>query len=113
VLVLTCFALSISLFFSAIQVRIRDVGVAVPLLLQLWLFATPVIYPLSSVPPRLRPFYMLNPMVGIIENFRQVTLRGAVPHLKSLLISAVVSVALLFISYVFFKRVEATMADFI
>jgi lipopolysaccharide transport system permease protein len=112
-LVLSCFALSMSFFFSATQVRFRDIGVAVPLLLQLWLFATPVIYPLSQVPLRLRSYYMLNPMVGVIENFRRVILRGTAPDLKSLLVSALVSIVLLFISYVYFKRIEATIADFI
>lgn len=113
ILVLSCFALAMSFFFSATQVHFRDIGVAVPLLLQLWLFATPVIYPLSAVPARLRPFYQLNPMVGVIENFRQVVLRGGAPETKSLLISAAISVILLVAAYLYFKRVEATMADFI
>ncbi|HEX5601363.1 MAG TPA: ABC transporter permease [Pyrinomonadaceae bacterium] len=112
-LVLTCFALAISLIFSATQVRFRDIGMAVPLLLQLWLFATPVIYPLSAVPERLRSFYVLNPMVGIIESFRIVVLKGGPPDMGSLMFSAVVSVILLFVSYLYFKRVEATMADFV
>jgi len=112
-LVLTCFALAISLIFSATQVRFRDIGMAVPLLLQLWLFATPVIYPLSAVPARWRSFYALNPMVGIIESFRQVVLKGEPPDMRSLMFSAVVSVILLFVSYLYFKRVEATMADFV
>jgi lipopolysaccharide transport system permease protein len=112
-LVLTCFALAISFIFSATQVRFRDIGVAVPLLLQLWLFATPVIYPLSAVPERWRPFYMLNPMVGIIDSFRYVILKGAPPNASSLLYSGAVSVVLLFVSYLYFKRVEATMADFV
>lgn len=112
VVVLTCFALAMSFFFSATQIRFRDIGVAVPLLLQVWLFATPVIYPLSAVPQRLRPFYMLNPMVGIIENFRQVILKGAAPEVSSLLISAAIAVIVLVFSYLYFKWVEATMADF-
>ena len=112
-LVLTCFALAISFIFSATQVRFRDIGMAVPLLLQLWLFATPVIYPLSAVPARWRSFYALNPMVGIIESFRQVVLKGEPPDMRSLMFSAVVSVILLFVSYLYFKRVEATMADFV
>jgi lipopolysaccharide transport system permease protein len=112
ILVLTCFALAMSFFFSATQVRFRDIGVAVPLLLQVWLFATPVIYPLSAVPERFRAYYELNPMVGIIENFRQVILRGAAPESDSLLISAALSLILMVVSYLFFKRVEATMADF-
>ena|SRR5690349_4459079 len=113
ILILTCFALAISLFLSATQVRFRDIGVAVPLLLQLWLFATPVIYPLSSVPLRFRAIYSLNPMVGVIENFRQVVLRGLEPDYRSLATTAIVSVVLLFLSYVYFKRLETTMADII
>jgi lipopolysaccharide transport system permease protein len=113
ILVLTCFALAMSFLLSATQVRIRDVGVAVPLLLQLWMFATPVIYPLGAVPERLRPLYMLNPMVGVIENFRRVILRGAAPDLRLLFTSALISVVLLVISYLYFKRVDATMADVI
>jgi lipopolysaccharide transport system permease protein len=112
-LVLTCFALAISLTFSATQVRFRDIGMAVPLLLQLWLFATPVIYPLSAVPERWQSFYALNPMVGVIESFRIVVLKGEPPNMSSLMFSAVVSVILLFFSYLYFKRVEATMADFV
>jgi lipopolysaccharide transport system permease protein len=112
ILVLTCFSLAISFVFSATQVRIRDIGVAVPLLLQVWLFATPVIYPLSAVPQRVRTFYELNPMVGVIENFRQVMLKGAAPDIDSLLRSAAVSLILLIVSYLYFKRIEATMADF-
>lgn len=112
-LVLTCFALAISFIFSATQVRFRDIGMAVPLLLQLWLFATPVIYPLSAVPARWRSFYALNPMVGIIESFRVVVLKGEPPDMRSLMFSAVISVVLLFVSYLYFKRVEATMADFV
>ena len=113
VLILTCFALAMSLFLSATQVRFRDIGVAVPLLLQLWLFATPVIYPLSSVPERFRSIYLLNPMVGVIDNFRQVSLRGAEPDYRTLMIAAVVSVVLLCLSYVYFKHLESTMADII
>jgi lipopolysaccharide transport system permease protein len=113
ILVLSCFALAMSFLLSATQVRIRDVGVAVPLLLQLWMFATPVIYPLTAVPARLRPVYMLNPMVGVIENFRQVILRGTPPDFRSLTTSALISLVLLVASYLYFKRVEATMADVI
>ena len=111
IVVVSCFALAISFFLSATQVRFRDVGVAVPLLLQVWLFATPVIYPLSAVPQRWRTLYLLNPMAGIIENFRQVMLTGSAPESRSVLISAAISVALLVVSYLYFKLSEATMAD--
>ncbi|HUS09282.1 MAG TPA: ABC transporter permease [Pyrinomonadaceae bacterium] len=113
ILVLTCFSLAMSFLFSATQVRFRDIGVAVPLLLQVWLFATPIIYPLSAVPARWRSVYVLNPMVGIIESFRQVIIMGTPPDTNSLMISAVISFILLFGSYIYFKLVESTMADFV
>lgn len=110
---LTMLATAFSLMFSVIQVRFRDVGVAMPLLLQLWMFAVPVVYPLSAVPERLRGFYALNPLVGVIENFRRVMLQGTPPDLYSLGISALVAAVLLPAAYLYFKRVEATMADII
>ena len=113
IFILTCFAMAMSLLFSATQVRFRDMGVAVPLVLQIWMFATPVIYPLSAVPARLRALYMLNPMVGIVENFRQTVLNGAALDFYSLGISALIAFALLFFSYLYFKHREATMADII
>jgi lipopolysaccharide transport system permease protein len=113
ILVLTCFATAMALFFSATQVRYRDIGVAIPLLLQLWMFATPVVYPLSAVPAQVRSFYILNPMVGIIENFRQTLLNRASPDFSLLGWSALISLILLVVAYLYFKRLEATMADII
>lgn len=113
ILILTCFATAVSLLFSATQVRFRDIGVAMPLLMQLWMFASPVVYPLSAVPAWLRPFYMLNPMAGIIESFRRVMLQGEPPDFTSLGVALVASLVLLALSYVYFKRVEATIADVI
>jgi len=82
-------------------------------LLQVWMFATPIVYPLSAVPEGLRWLYSLNPVAGIIENFRRVVLYDAPPDFFSLGISAAVSTLLLIIGYARFKRVEATMADMI
>jgi lipopolysaccharide transport system permease protein len=113
VFVLMVFTTAVALLFSATQVRFRDIGVAMPLLLQLWMFATPVVYPLSAVPKRLLPVYSLNPMVGLIESFRQVMLYGVVPDLSLLGIAALISTLLLVASYIYFKRVEATVADII
>jgi lipopolysaccharide transport system permease protein len=112
-LTLIVFATAMGLLFSAMQVRYRDLGFAMQLLLRLWMYATPVLYPLGAVPASLRPFYMLNPMVGVIENFRQVVLLGAEPDLWLLGRSAVTSLILLLASYLYFKRVEQTMADII
>jgi lipopolysaccharide transport system permease protein len=112
-ILLAALATAFSLFLSAMQVRFRDIGVAMPLLLQLWMFATPVVYPLSAVPQRFRGLYVLNPLVGVIENFRRVVLQGVEPDFHSLAISAIVAAILLPLTYLYFKRVEATMADVI
>jgi lipopolysaccharide transport system permease protein len=112
-LLLAALATAFSLFLSAVQVRFRDIGVAMPLLLQVWLFATPVVYPLSAVPLRFRGIYALNPTVGVIENFRRVVLQGVAPDFNSLAISAIAAAILFPLAYLYFKRVEATMADII
>jgi lipopolysaccharide transport system permease protein len=113
VAVLAIFTTAASLVFSATQVRMRDIGVAMPLLLQLWMFATPVVYPLEAVPARLRGLYMLNPLVGVVEGFRNATLHGQAPDGGLLATSAAVSLLLLGAAYAYFKRVEATIADVI
>ena len=111
--VLTLFAIAVSLVLCAIQVRYRDIGVAMPLVLQLWMFATPVVYPLSVVPESWRSLYVLNPMVGIIESFRRVILQGEPPDFHTLAISAMVSMILLPLAFIYFKHIEATVADII
>ena len=119
VLTMMVFSLAVSLFLSALQVRFRDVGVGLPLLIQVWMFATPVIYPLSAVmesdrlPDTAKLVYSLNPMVGIVENFRRVILHGTSPDWDSFALAAGVSLVLLPLTYAYFKRTEATMADFI
>lgn len=109
----TLFAAAVILFFSATNVMFRDIGLALPLFTQLWMFATPVAYPLTQVPARLRPFYVLNPMVGIIENFRRVVLQGLTPDYQLLGVSVVVTLILLPLAYIYFKHVEATAVDVI
>lgn len=113
ILILALLATAASFLLSAMQVRYRDTGIVMPLLLQVWMFATPVVYPLSAVPEGLRGLYSLNPMTGIIENFRRVVLYDTPPDFFSLGISAAVSILLLIVGYARFKRVEATMADMI
>ena len=113
VAVLTLFVVAVSLVLCAVQVRYRDVGVAMPLILQLWIFATPVVYPLSVVPASWQALYVLNPMAGIIESFRRVIVQGQPPAVHALAVSAIVSAVLLPIAFAYFKHVEATVADVI
>jgi lipopolysaccharide transport system permease protein len=111
VAILVVFTLAVSLVLCAIQVKYRDIGIAMPLLLQLWMFATPVVYPLSAVPPKWQTFYILNPMVGVTETFRHALLDGSTPQYEPLLVAAAVSLLFLPVAYLYFKHVEATVAD--
>jgi lipopolysaccharide transport system permease protein len=105
--------LSISLWLSVINVRYRDVGQALPLLIQLWTFASPVAYPLSDVPADWRLMYSLNPMVGVIEGFRWALLPNHDLPVVALLVSTTMGVVALLGGLVFFKRMETTFADVI
>ena len=107
------FVLTIILITSSIQVFYRDVGHALPLLLQLWMYASPIAYPLTSVPDWLKPVYMLNPMAGIIDGYRQALLHGAHPNFAYLAIAYVVALATVGGAYLLFKRAERTFADVI
>lgn len=106
-------ALGVSLLGAAISVFLRDISFAIPLGMQLWMYATPVIYPLSMVPDRWRSLYFLNPMAGIIESYRQVVLHGQSPDFRYLSVAACGSLLLCAIAYAYFKRLEMAMADII
>jgi homopolymeric O-antigen transport system permease protein len=113
VLIQILLILGIVLPASALTVFYRDVRFIVPLGVQLWLYATPIIYPVSMVPEPFRLIYALNPMVGIVDSFRRVILQGVAPVPEYLAISAVMSIVLAFIGYTYFKRSEGSFADLI
>ena len=104
-------SLAISLFASAVNVYYRDVKYALPFFIQLWMYLSPVIYPVSSVPDRLKSLYMLNPMASIINGYRQVLILGKSPDFQYLGISLLITVIILFLSYKYFKMVEMSFAD--
>jgi lipopolysaccharide transport system permease protein len=105
--------IAVVLLGSAVLVFFRDVRFVVPLLIQVWMYATPIIYPVSLVPERFRTLYFLNPMAGIIDGYRRVLLTGEPPQLDALAAGAVVTLALLAIGSVFFKHAEPVFADLI
>ena len=111
VFVLALWILAVSLVLAAIQVRFRDIGVALPVLLQLLMFASPIIYPLSAVPQPWRVWYLLNPLAGLVSSFRDVLLRQTLPDPSPLAMASLVTALALPAAYMFFKHAEATMAD--
>jgi lipopolysaccharide transport system permease protein len=112
VMLMTLLALGVGMATSAFNVKYRDVGVMMPLLLQLWMFASPVVYPASLVPEAWRRLYSLNPMVGIIEGFRASLLGGRFDG-AALAVSALVTSALLACVAFWFRRMETHFADIV
>jgi homopolymeric O-antigen transport system permease protein len=104
-------ALAVGLWLSALDVRYRDVGYTIPFMVQIWMYASPVAYPVSLVPERWRMLYSLNPMVGVIEGFRWALLGKGNPDFGVMTASAVVVMALLLGGIVYFRRMERTFAD--
>lgn len=104
-------ALAVGLWLAALNVEYRDVRYALPFLTQLWLFATPIAYPASLVPPAYRALYGLNPMTGVIEGFRWAIAGGPAPDILMSLISAATSLVLLWTGVRYFRNQEARFAD--
>ena len=102
-------ATALAFVLSALQVRFRDIGHAVPLVLYLWMFCTPVAYPLSAVPPRYMAAFRLNPMTAVVETFRAAILRNQVASFP--LVPALTAAVLVLLAYAIFKRAETMMAD--
>jgi len=103
--------LGAGLWLAALNVQYRDVRHAVPFLLQLWLFATPIAYPISLVPEAWRVVYGINPMAGVVAGFRWALLgTGAAPG-PALAVSAFAALALLTGGVLYFRRLERTFAD--
>ncbi len=105
--------MGVSFLGAALNVFYRDIGHALAFIIQIWMYATPIIYPLSIVPEKLLPFYLLNPMAGIIDGYRKVIIQGLSPDWQYIGISASVTLILLFFSYKYFKKVEMKFADII
>jgi|CXWL01.1.fsa_nt_gi lipopolysaccharide transport system permease protein len=113
-LVHLAFSVGLVLWGSALYVRRRDIGSILPLGLQLWMFATPIVYPLSVVPDRFQPWIlMLNPLAGIIETYRQVLLWGALPSPTLFLPAIFSALGVLVSGYWYFKSVEPQFADLV
>jgi lipopolysaccharide transport system permease protein len=101
----------VSLAAAALLVFFRDMRFVVPLLTQIWMYATPVIYPIELVPPQLRPFFVLNPMSAIVDGYRRVLLYGQPPLLADILTSTLFCLAALAAGWLLFKRSEPVFAD--
>ena len=105
------FTLALSLFFAAANLLYRDIQYLLSLLLVLWMYITPIIYPVDIVPQNLRYIFQLNPMSVIVNAYRQSILSGEMPKISSLIVAFVVSFFTLLICLHYFKTKEKNFAD--
>jgi len=105
--------MGISLALSAFNVFVRDINHVVPIVVQIWMYASPIIYPLSAIPPRYLNFYVMNPVVGLLEAFRNIFAIGIAPNLTYLGYSFFGSIIIFVIGYKIFKKLETKFADVI
>lgn len=107
------FGFGLALLLGTANVWYRDVTQATGLMLQFWMYLTPIIYPFSMVPERFRTLYSLNPMVGVVEGFRNAVIKGILPDMGLLGISAGIAVLAYIIGYAVFRSREDDFVDVI
>lgn len=109
-----CLMLGVVFLLSSWNLFYRDIRHMMPLLVQVWMYMSPIIYPLSLVSKEYKEyfgFYMLNPMSAVMDSLRRVVLQGKTPMWDYLGVAAVVSVAFLIVGYRTFKRLEPAFAE--
>ncbi len=111
VLMATLSAFGFGLVLSSLNVHFRDVKYVVPFMLQVWMFASPVVYPASTIPDTWRPVYAVNPVSTAISLLRWSVLGTDLPPWSAIGVSAVVAAALLSLGVIVFNRAEGTFAD--
>jgi lipopolysaccharide transport system permease protein len=104
-------ALGVALWLSAINVKYRDVGYALPFISQFWLFITPVAYSSNVISDKWQVIYALNPMAGVVNGFRWALLGSGNPPDMLVAISSFISIIILLSGLVYFRNMERTFAD--
>jgi len=107
------FMLGLGFLLSGINVLYRDVRHVLPLVLQMWMYLTPIIYAPDNVPKKYLAIYMLNPMASMMDTYRKAALLGRPPEWGYLGLAAGVSLVVLAVGYRVFKKLEPTFAELI
>ena len=106
-------ASGVGMILAALNTRYRDIRFTIPFLVQFWMFASPVVYPVSMIPEKYHLLYAINPMAGIIEGFRSALLGTVAFPTQMLLVSTIVSIILFVAGALYFKQTERYFADVI
>jgi lipopolysaccharide transport system permease protein len=110
-LLLVVTTLGVAFIFGALHAQYRDVQYVIPFLVQVWFFATPIVYPVEAVPDSILPLYSINPMVSVVGGFRWAFLGGSFPSGVEFAVSAVAAIVLFVAGALYFRRMERTVVD--
>ena len=110
-LIVVLLALGIGLILGVMNVFIRDIGQAFNVILQVWFWFTPIVYPLTIIPENYRHLMQLNPMYSLVDAYHQILVYNQVPQLQSIAIITVVACILAFIGLLLFRKASAEMVD--
>jgi len=113
IIIMMLAATGVGLILTALNAKYRDIKYTIPFLMQFWMFATPIVYPVSLVPEKYRMIYALNPMTGIVEGFRSALLNTTAFPYDLVFISFVFSLTLFVGGVMYFHQVEHYFADVI
>ncbi len=106
-------ATSVGIWLSALNVEYRDIRFVIPVMIQLWMYASPVIYSAQNVPDKFKLIYALNPMVGVLDGFRWSLTGTGEPRVSTLVVSIITVLALTIGGLFYFRRMERTFADLV
>lgn len=104
-------AAGVGTWMAALHIQYRDVKYVVPFLVQVWMYLSPIVYPMTLVPERLRPVYALNPMVGVVEGFRNALLGTGSLTWQPMAVSVATSILIFVSGVIYFRRMEHVFAD--
>ncbi len=113
ILVQTIFSIGLALILSSLNVYFQDVKLILEFVALIWFYATPVFYPISMVPEKLRPFYILNPMAGIISSYRNIILENRAPANAEFYVAALLSFLTLFTGIFVFEKLNRRIGELI
>lgn len=113
ILVMVILTTGVSMATAALNVRYRDVRYALPFLIQVWMFATPIVYPVTVIPERLRPMLVLNPCWGIVDGMRACLFGGSAIDFRLMAASLAVAMTVFIVGAYYFGRAEKSFADVI
>lgn len=110
-LALTAFSVGLGLILGVFNVFIRDIGQGIPIILQIWFWFTPIVYPASIIPESYQQLLSLNPVYHFTHAYQEILVYGRAPELEGVIIVSSISVALLLFSFLLFRRASKEMVD--